>query len=144
MEQSMHMKLYRAFHAQRTQMRAGLAELGLGVGQPKLLAYLTREGPCRQRQLAEYFEVDPAAVSRMLEALQRGGFVERRPDDRDRRGGLIELTDTGRAAGLAWQRRRREVEERMLEGFTPEEREQFAGYLNRAYRNLRDGKEGPA
>ena len=49
MEHSLHILLYRAFHAQRNYLRPGLQELGLGTGQPKLLAYLSARGPCRQR-----------------------------------------------------------------------------------------------
>ena len=36
-----------------------------------------------------------------------------------------------------WQDRCRAMEERMLDGFSPEERERFAEYLGRAYRNLK-------
>ena len=59
MERTFHMLLYRAFHAQRGALRPHLGELGLGTGQPKVLGYLIRSGPSRQRQLAEYCEVDP-------------------------------------------------------------------------------------
>ena len=37
MEQTFHMLLYRAFHAQRGALRPALGELGLGGGQPQLL-----------------------------------------------------------------------------------------------------------
>ena len=67
MEKTFHMLLYRAFHAQRAALRPHMAELGLGPGQPKLLSYLAAHGPSRQKQLADYFDVDPAAVSRMVE-----------------------------------------------------------------------------
>ena len=40
MESSLHILLYRAFHAQRNYLRPSLQALGLGTGQPKLLAYL--------------------------------------------------------------------------------------------------------
>ena len=63
MERTFHMLLYRAFHAQRHYLRPCLGEIGLEVGQPKLLTYLAGHEPCRQRELAEYFEVDSAAVS---------------------------------------------------------------------------------
>ena len=79
MEQTFHLLLYRAFHAQRNHLRQNLAPLGLGAGQPKLLSYLADNGPCPQRELADYYEVDPAAVSRMLDARERGGVVVRRP-----------------------------------------------------------------
>ena len=73
MERTFHMLLYRAFHAQRNFLRPSLGELGLGPGQPKLLNYLMNRGPCRQRELADYFEIDPAAVCRMRSEERRVG-----------------------------------------------------------------------
>ncbi len=137
MEKTFHMLLYRALHAQRSALRPYLEELGLGTGQPKVLGYLSRNGASGQRQLADYYEIDPAAVCRMLDSLEKGGFVIRRPDDQDKRRGLVELTDVGRAAYDRWQTHCREVEETMLTGFTTEERENFVDYLARAYRNLK-------
>ena len=137
MERTFHMLLYRAFHAQRNALRPALGELGLGAGQPKLLGYLRQNGSCGQRELAGYFEIDPAAVCRMLDSLQKGGFITRRADEQDKRRDLIALTPAGEAAYEAWQERCRAMEERMLAGFTPEERAHFADYLGRAYRNLK-------
>ena len=133
MEHSLHILLYRAFHAQRNYLRPSLQELGLGSGQPKLLAYLAARGPCHQRQLADYFDVDPANVSRMVDSLERGGFVIRRTDGRR---DLLEVTGRGRVASELWQDRCHLMEEVLLRDFTPEERERFADYLSRAYRNI--------
>ena len=141
MEQSFHMMLYRAFHAQRSALRPALSELGLGMGQPKLLGYLQRNGPCGQRELAGYCEVDPATVCRMLDSLQKGGFISRTPDKQDKRRDLIALTPDGERAFETWQQRCRTMEEQMLIGFTPQEQAQFADYLSRAYRNLKAEKE---
>ncbi|WP_295620976.1 MarR family transcriptional regulator [uncultured Intestinimonas sp.] len=142
MEDSLHILLYRAFHAQRNLLRPSLVELGLGSGQPKLLAYLAAHGPCCQKELADYFDVDPANVSRMMESLERGGFVTRQADQQNRRRDLAEITDRGRQAGARWRSRYREVEERMLRDFSPEERERFKAYLVRAYRNAREEMRG--
>lgn len=117
MERTFHMLLYRAFHAQRNFLRPSLGELGLGPGQPKLLNYLMNRGPCRQRELADYFEIDPAAVCRMLDCLQKSGFVTRRADGQSRRRDVVELTEAGRQINLDWQRRCRVMEEAMLSGF---------------------------
>ena len=75
MERSFHILLYRAFHAQRNYLRPSMLELGLGAGQPKLLGYLAARGPCYQKQLAGYFDVDPANISRMVRSLEKGGFI---------------------------------------------------------------------
>lgn len=137
MERMFHMLLYRAFHAQRAYLRPSLSRLGLGSGQPKLLAYLAANGPCPQKDLAAYFEIDRAAVSRMVETLEKGGFLARRTDEGNRRADLVTLTEKGRQANEAWQQACKGLEARMLKGFAPEEQRQFADYLARAYQNLK-------
>ena len=140
MERSFHMLLYRAFNGQRGYLRPRLRALGLGPGQPKLVEYLTAHGPCPQRELAEYFEIDPAAVSRMLDTPEKGGFVLRRTDQGNRRRDLVELTPAGQAAGAAWRAYCAEMERMMLRGFSAEERAQLADYLTRIAGNFRTGQ----
>lgn len=143
MERTFHMLLYRAFHAQRAALRPNLAKLGLGAGQPKILGYLSRNGASSQRQLADFYDVDPATVCRMLDSLQKGGFVSRRPDQSDRRRDLIELTPAGQEAYGQWQACCREMEEQMLAGFSQQERDLFSNFLSRAYQNLKGEGDQP-
>ena len=124
MERSFHILLYRAFHIQRKWVRARMQLLGVGAGQPKLLVYLSA--------------LDPANVSRMIESLEKGGFVIRKPDGQNRRRDLVEVTEQGRQAGACWLERCRQVEEIMLRGFSPEEKDRFADYLVRAYQNVQE------
>ena len=138
-----HMRLMRAFHAQRTYLRPKVDELGLGPGQPKLLVYLAIHGPCGQRELADYFETDPAAICRMTDALVRAGFATSMPG-RDRRTRMLAVTGRGRMAAEAWERDCTSEEETMLAGFTPEERAAFADYLTRVRANLRAADEREA
>ena len=141
MEETFHILLFRAFHARRNYLGPSLKELGFGSGQPKLVNYLDRHGPCTQRELAEFYEVDPEAVSRMLSALEKRGYVTRRADGANRRRDLVEVTPAGRRAVEQWRERSRAAEDVMLQGFTEEERARFADYLARVHRNLR-GKGG--
>lgn len=137
MERRFYMLLYRTYHAQRSVVRPMGAALGLGTGQPKLMDYLSRYGPRSQKQLADYFEIDPSAVCRMLDALEKGGFVTRSVDQNDRRTGVVSLTEKGSRAATAWQQAADTVEQQMLAGFTEKEKTQFAEYFRRAYRNLK-------
>lgn len=130
----------RAFQAGRIRLRRSGAELGLGPGQPKLLVYLTLYGPSGQRELADYFETDPAAISRMTDVLVRDGFVASVPG-RDRRTRVVAVTDRGRAAAMAWERSCAEEERIMLDGFTAEERAAFDDYLTRVRANMRAAAE---
>lgn len=131
------MLLYRAFHAQRSLLHPFMASIGLGTGQPKLLSYLEAHGSCSQRELADFFELDPAGVSRMLDALSQKGFVEFEKDAGDRRAKVVKLTDEGARVAHAWDAACFEEAEAMLADFTPEERVRFADYLKRAHANLR-------
>lgn len=136
-EDDFHLRLYRASHAQRTFLRAGHAQTGLGSGQPKLLAYIARHEACTQRDLARYYDLDAAGVCRMLDALERNGLIVSSPDPADRRAKRLRATDAGRASLAIWEDHCEQLEQAMLAGFTPEERTRFADYLERAYLNLK-------
>lgn len=60
--------------------------------QWRVLAGLRRHPGIRQAPLAELFDVEPITMSRMIDRLQEGGFVERRADPQDRRAWLLYLT----------------------------------------------------
>ena len=72
----------------------------------------------------------------MVDHLERDGFLVRRLSPTDRRSGTVELTGRGRSAFSAWEEQCVQIEDRMLQGFTPRERTQFADFLARAYRNV--------
>ena len=143
MRYAIHTLLARTAHAQRNFLRPYLRQLGLSPGQPKVLRELAVSGGSSQRDLAECCGVDPSAISRMLDSLERNGFLHRRPAPKDRRSDLVELTEKGRTALEAWDQQCMVIESQMLRGFLPEEREQLTNFLERAYRNVggRAGEE---
>ena len=133
---AIHTLLARTAHAQRNYLRPYLKEMGLSPGQPKVLRYLSERDHSSQRELADYCDVDPSAICRMLDSMERGGFVTRSPSPTDRRSGQVALTPLGRDTLEAWERRCKVIEEQMLQGFSPEERAQLRDFLERTYRNV--------
>ncbi len=133
--EDMHMLLYRAYHAQTNYLRPRMAQLGLGPGQPKLLAYLAVHGTSTQHEMATYFEVDDAAISRMLDLLRQAGLV-RTARGQDRRTKTVELTATGHGALAAWDSVCDNVQDVMLAGLSAEERATLAALLERVHENL--------
>lgn len=131
-----HMALLRAFQAQKALLRPYGSSLGLACGQPRVISYLAVHERATQREMASFFGMDPAAVSRMLDALEKGGFVTVEANPGDRRTKRLRLTDSGRALVMPWEERCAEIDETMLDGFTDEERESFIGYLERARKNM--------
>lgn len=136
MEYAIHTLLARTGHAEQNYLRPYLSQLGLALGQPKVLRFLYFYGACSQKQLADYCEVDPAAICRTLDSLEKGGFLVRRPSKTDRRTGEVILTEKGTSTFETWEKQCMILEERMLQGFTQEERKNLADYLARAYRNM--------
>ncbi|HEY2346101.1 MAG TPA: MarR family transcriptional regulator [Xanthomonadaceae bacterium] len=61
------------------------AHLGLTRVQWRALRRIERFQGMTQVELAEDLELAPIAVGRVLDRLEKSGFVERRPDPKDRR-----------------------------------------------------------
>jgi DNA-binding MarR family transcriptional regulator len=81
----------------RARTAALLAPLGLHPGQEALLLELARTGPMIQAQLSEALGVEPPSVTLMTRKLEAAGHVRRRPAPSDKRAGIVELTDSGKA-----------------------------------------------
>ncbi|MBM4457329.1 MAG: MarR family transcriptional regulator [Chloroflexi bacterium] len=99
-----------------------LDEIGLYRGQPPLLYILHEQQGLTHTELASHLQVTPATVTKMLQRLERAGFVQRRPDAADQRVSRVYLTDAGLAIqGQAATALRRLADETFAE-FTLEER----------------------
>lgn len=81
----------------------------LTLSQYSLLTPLAAGGAARISQLAADAGIAPSTASRILDALERRDIVRRAPSAEDRRGIVVSLTETGRAAlgrQDAWMRGR--------------------------------------
>lgn len=61
-----------------------------------LMRMLERCGPSRPSTLAADFAVDRSAMSRLIQALDELGLIERTPDPQDKRAYMLDLTPDGR------------------------------------------------
>ena len=69
------------------------ATVGVTRPQWRVLARLKREPGLRQVELAERLDMEPITLCRIVDRLEEGGLVERKPDPADRRAWRLELTD---------------------------------------------------
>ncbi len=88
--------LHALARAHRARVSAALAPHGLHAGQDLLLMAVWDQPGMRQSVLAERLGVEPPTVTRMLQRLERGGMVERRPDPHDARVVLVHPTARSR------------------------------------------------
>ncbi|HEX5748823.1 MAG TPA: MarR family transcriptional regulator [Archangium sp.] len=75
-----------------------LAPLGVTAAQWKVLAALEADGPRRISDLVSSLRLDQAGTSRLVDRLERAGFVTRRPSKEDRREVRVVLTEEGAGA----------------------------------------------
>ena len=144
MRYAIHTLLARTAHAQRNYLRPYLKEMGLSPGQPKVLRYLSELGHSSQRELADCCDVDPSAICRMLDSLERGGFVTRSPSPNDRRSGQVELTQQGRDASEQHRAFHRRLTDRMLSALTDQEASALARGMEKLTAFFRGGAQAPA
>ena len=69
---------------------------GLSVPEWRMMAVLGDSGPLTQRELTGLTLMDKVAVNRACKVLEGRGLISRRPNARDGRSHLLELTDSGR------------------------------------------------
>jgi DNA-binding MarR family transcriptional regulator len=99
-----------------------LEEVGLYRGQPKMLFALWEQEGLTHSELAAQSHVRPATITKMLQRMEKAGFVERRHDQEDQRVSRVYLTDAGRAIRSDVEQVWRMLEDETFMGFTLEER----------------------
>ena len=68
------------------------ARFGLTRAQWRALKRVSHEQGLTQNELAEYLEMEPIAVGRVIDRLQKASFIERRADPQDRRVWRLHIT----------------------------------------------------
>lgn len=78
------------------RLRATSLAGGVSPAQASALAMIERMGDPALRELAAAEQVRPPSMTRIVDALERGGLVERRVDPLDRRSLRVTSTTAGR------------------------------------------------
>jgi len=82
----------------RTVFDRRVRDIGLTRAQWLVLTRLYRRPGASQTELADMLEIDRASAGRMIDRMQKNGWVERRADSEDRRINRLYLTDDARRA----------------------------------------------
>jgi DNA-binding MarR family transcriptional regulator len=104
---------------------------GLEAAAYGLLVRLAEAEPERATDLAAYFGVGKATMSRQLRAMEDLGLVAREPDPADGRAYLMRMTQEGRERFSRVRRARRERYLGQLASWAPEDVADLARLLHR-------------
>ena len=110
--------------------------LGLYRGQPRMLRVLWDQEGLTHTELSRQLQVQPATITKMLQRMEKAGFVVRRHDPDDQRVSRVYLTQAGRAVRDDVQQVWRRLEEEAFAGFTEEESVQLRQFFLRIRANL--------
>ena len=107
---------------------------GLSLTHWIILTALWRRDGLSIGDIADYYRVKSPAASRIVDRMADRGLVERRPDPRDRRASRVYLTDKAREMADLVDFYR-DVNSRLLDGFSKEETDRLFALLERVAAN---------
>ena len=110
--------------------------VGLTRSQWWILAHLARRDGMIQSDLANVLDIGKAALGGLIDRLEASKFIERRPDEFDRRVKRIYLTGKGSQMIVEIKLRSHEMSERILDGLDMEARLKLVDMLSLVKRNL--------
>ena len=122
-------------HAAAHELYGDLPSFGWAVLVP-----LERDGEQRCSALAAGLGVDGSVASRQVAALERAGYVQRRPDPLDGRASLIGLSEAGAAALARTREVRADWATAALADWTDEEADTLCRLLERLTADLAVGR----
>lgn len=111
-------------------------QYNLTLAQARALLGVFRWQGIRQVDLADFMEIQPISLARLLDQLAESGLIERRPDPRDRRAFQLYLTPAAAPIVKLIKEASREFQTRAMTGFTREQRDALFFGLNKLRENL--------
>ncbi len=112
--------------------------LGLSRAQCQLLAYLVYHEGINQTGLADLLEIEPISLARLIDRMEQAGWVERRPDPKDRRAWQLFIAAKAKPVFDEMVEIGQDVRAEALRGLSGAERDQILELLLRVRHNLSD------
>lgn len=128
--------IFRVARAHKLLAGALLADLGLYPGQELVVMMLGDAGPMEQRDLVDQLGTHASTVTKMVQRLERAGFVRRSRSTRDGRGMVVDLTEHGTRLARELQSVWTEFEELTLAGLSEAQRKALLPALTRLERSI--------
>jgi MarR family transcriptional regulator, organic hydroperoxide resistance regulator len=110
--------------------------LGLYRGQSFVLRILWDQEGITQVKLAEYLDIKPATMTKMLQRMEKAGFIARKPDPADQRLSRVYLTDQGRTLQLQIENMFEAMALEVVDGISTQDQVELRRLLHQVRFNL--------
>ncbi len=127
-----------ASRQQMTVFNRYLADCGIGGGSYVFLVQIVENPGITQTGLSRLISLDKATAGKALRQLEKAGLITRRPDTKDRRQALLEVTEAGHDGYrkiLAFSEIYRQA---LFQGIAPEQQQQLEDILRRITANQKE------
>lgn len=118
-----------------------LQPLGLSRAQWSVLAILSNHEGVSQSQISQELEIEKSTAGRLIDQVEKSGWIERRPIPGDRRLWSIHLTDQARQLIVEIERVIMHAREDMLRGLSEDQQNTLTDLLRAVKLNLADALE---
>lgn len=115
----------------RLRLADALSPLGLTMRQFAVLRALSADEGLSQVALGERLQIDASSIVLVIDNCQKAGWVERRPDPKDRRRYAIHLTGAGRRVLVRSQEAAARAQTELFAPLDPTQRTQLHDLLLR-------------
>lgn len=136
-------QLARICHLHYTRVHQLLEALGLYRGQPGILHALWDKEGLTQTELAANLRNTPATVTRMLQRMEKAGFIYRTPDPSDQRVTRVYLTEAGWAVKVDVEKVFETIDQETFAGLSPQDRSALRQFFLRIRANLEQATGEP-
>jgi len=118
-------------------MSEGLSQMELTASQGCAMGFLNhRKTPPMARDVEEALHLSHGSSAGILTRLEKKGFIALRPDSQDKRCKRVHVLQKGLDCHTHMHGIMENLEQTITRDFTPQERDQFLEYLDRAIQNL--------
>ncbi len=108
------------------------ARLGVNVTDMECLATLFFKGLSTPTELAKHTGLSSGATTAMLDRLEKGGLIERRPNPDDRRGTLITVVREAATKVGPMFAPIRDAQDKLVASYSEEELQLIAGFFDKS------------
>ena len=130
MENEQLTRLLIAFYEKFSSWEHGVVkESGLSLPQMHTLEILGADGDLRMTELAAKMGITTGSLTVLVDRLERGGFVARKPHETDRRSIRVGLTPEGERLFVEHHKLHEQLTQEILCALSPEEAGPFAAML---------------
>jgi len=110
--------------------------IGLAAGQPKILRYLLTHPRSFQKDISKNCDLEVASASILIDKLLKSNYIKVEKVKVDKRARWLSITPRGEDVYNRWIEYTQGLEDKMLNGLSDEDKENFRRYLDICYKNL--------